>query len=152
MNQRTPYFTWKPKSWGKNHGILFNIFLEITRRRKQPPYYNDFRSPATIGRRLQPPNLHATTWRKLQLHSSLATIEMRLQPPFLDLSYHPNMKIETVEPRPHWSCKPTNQHLYYTAQFVPHYKTTSTTNQCSSFDHYSSTNHCSLYHTAQKLV
>ena len=54
--------TWKPKSWGENHiSLLVNSFPETTGRRKQPPYYEDFKFPATTGRRLQPPDLQDTT-------------------------------------------------------------------------------------------
>ena len=53
MKHKTPYFTWKPKSQGKIHRSLYNSFPEITGRRKQPPYYNDFSSLAIIGRRIQ---------------------------------------------------------------------------------------------------
>ena len=62
------------------------------------------------------------------------------------------MKIENVDPQPHWSCGPANQHMYYIAQYIPHYKTTAITNQCSSSNHYSSTDHCPLYHTAHKPI
>ena len=42
--------------------------------------------------------------------------------------------------------------MYYAAQFLPHCTTTATTNHCSSSDHYSSTDHCPLYHTAHQPV
>ena len=70
---------WKPYN---------NSFLAKTIRRKQPPYYNEFKSPATIGRSLQPFDLYATTRR-------------RLQPPFLASSCHLDMKIEIAESRLH---------------------------------------------------
>ena len=62
MIHTTPYFAWKPTSWGENHRSLYNNnYLATTGRRKQPLYYNDFNSLATTGRRLQPPDLLATT-------------------------------------------------------------------------------------------
>ena len=55
MIHNTTYFTWKPKSWGKNHIILYNnSFPARTGRRQQPPYCNDFNFPASTGRRLRP--------------------------------------------------------------------------------------------------
>ena len=99
-----------------------NSFPATTGRRKLSPYYNDFNSPATTGRRLQPPDLQATTWRNLQLPSSLATIGRRIQPHFLASSFYPNMEIEVLN---HDQSDPvevlintctTMQNLYHTTQ------------------------------------
>ena len=38
-----------------------NSFLEITGRMQQTHHYKEFNFPATTGRRLQPPDLQATT-------------------------------------------------------------------------------------------
>ena len=62
------------------------------------------------------------------------------------------MKIETPKAQLLWSCGPTNQHLYYTAQYVPQCTTIATTNHFSSYDHYSSTDHFPLYHIAHQPV
>ena len=48
--------------------------------------------PASTRRRLQPPDLQATTWRKLPLPSFPASTERRLRPPFLAPSCHPDKK------------------------------------------------------------
>ena len=36
MKHRTPYFTWKPKSLGKNHRSLYNSFPEINEGGNNP--------------------------------------------------------------------------------------------------------------------
>ena len=46
----------------------------------------------------------------------------------------------------------TLHNLYHTAQPVPHCTTTATTNHCSLSNHYSSTNHCPLYHNTHQPV
>ena len=120
-----------------------NSFPEITGRREQPPYI-DFNFLASTGRRLRPPDLQATTWRKLPLPSFPASTGRRLRPPFLAPSCHPDKNIDT-ELLNHNRTDPVallintctiRHNLYHTAHSLP----------LLTIDH------CLLHHTAHQLI
>ena len=106
--------------------FLKNSFPEITGRREQTPYYIDFNFPASTGRRLWPPDLQATTWRKLPLPSFSDSTKRRLWTEgsfhFLVFWLQPEGGDDLLSfPRPAtlvrrgcWSCGPvTHQTLHF---------------------------------------
>ena len=106
-------FTWKPKSWGENHGRLFNNSCpKITGCKEQLSYYIDFNFSASTERRLRPPVLQAATWRKLPLPSFSASTGRRLRPPFLAPSCHPDKK-NIAEPVDLSNTKPCTLYWYH---------------------------------------